>query len=441
MKKNRLWFLISFSERAKKSEASGGVLKQRLSVGVLNFFGDQRTHSSASIVQYNPRPSFPSLLATRAARLPFSLPELTVCLSLTMPNPALLAVTCYFILNLIVTITNKKLVAQSSCPHLLTASHAFSTFITTNLITSFQIQTSLGQQHTSSNFVNLSLRAHTILICFSLLYTINIAVSNLSLGLISLSLHQTIRATAPAITVLLCVTLLRRPLSSYSTSTYLSLIPTIAGVILATTSPNTDNHVPHGPRTSPEGILLTFLGAVLAVLKTILTNTLQQRAGRLSLNIPSITLIRYLSPYAVAQALVFALWTGEFQRLRNTIFLSNTGEGRISVIAAANVLAAALLNLTSFEANRRCGPLAMAIVANLKQVAVLMFDQHTEGDGWRVVGGALMTVIGGVWYAFSQKQNANRNGELERVMDRTVTADVERLGGGTQRETGVMSSR
>lgn len=353
-----------------------------------------------------------------------------------MLNPALLTVTGYFLLNLIVTMTNKQLVALTSCPYLLTASHAFCTFIAINVIALLQPHATHCQHKANSTFFDLSLRTHTILIGFSLLYTINIAISNLSLGLVNLSLHQTIRATAPAITVLLCITLQRRPLTSYSTSTYLSLIPTIVGAILATTSPNLNNHTAPDPKTSLAGITLTFVGAVLAVLKTILTNTLQARTGRLSVGLPPTTLIRYLSPYAVAQALLFALWTGEFQRLRtitNPLSITAATEGRISTTAAANTLAAAMLNLASFEANRRCGPLAMAVAANLKQVVIMLIGRHADGGGgWRVMAGAFMTIVGGVWYAFAQKHTQRQIMDEEGVMgrkNRSNSAHGEGAGG------------
>jgi len=334
-----------------------------------------------------------------------------------MVNLALLTLPCYFVLNLIVTMTNKQLVSLTSCPYLLTALHSSCTFLTTNVLERLQLHASHSRQHrTSHTFTNLSLRTHAILVCFSLLYTVNIGISNLSLEHISLSLHQTIRATAPAITVLVCLTLLGQPLTSYSRSTYLSLIPTIAGVILATTTPRPrpDIQTASSPKTTLAGITVTFLGAVLAVLKTILTNMLQQRTGRLSVGIPSTTLIRYLAPYSVALALLLALCTGEFQRLRTIMFSMSTTTaigGRISTITATNALGAALLNLASFEANRRCGPLAMAVAANLKQVLVLLFGWHADGDGWRVTAGAFMTIIGGVWYAFAQKQTNNRSVE------------------------------
>lgn len=357
--------------------------------------------------------------------------------SLIMLNPALLTIICYFLLSLMITVTNKQIVSETSCPYLLTASHSFCTLITTHFIASFSHHTDVGRGKgaivaSSTAVTNFSLRAHIILVCFSLLYTINIAISNLSLGLVSLSLHQTIRATAPAITVLLSFTLLNRSIRSYSSSTYLSLIPIIAGVIIATKSPRTGNAASREPATSSlNGILLTFLGAVLAVLKTILTNTLQQpepsaHTGRsaptmnLSLNLTPTALIRYTSTYAVGQALGLATWAGEFPRLVQIITDSTSPSttaasvnSRILTLTVANVLTAAMLNIASFEANRHCGPLAMAVVANLKQVVVLMFGRRDGADGGWVVVGALMTVVGGAWFAGAQRKGGKGEGGEE----------------------------
>jgi hypothetical protein len=77
------------------------------------------------------------------------------------------------------------------------------------------------------------------------------------------------------------------------------------------------------------------------------------------------------------------------------------------MLAICNAMAAAMLNIASFEANRRCGALSMAVAANLKQVFVLFVSSVTDGTetrmNWRVCVGSLMTVVGGMWYALASK--------------------------------------
>jgi drug/metabolite transporter (DMT)-like permease len=75
------------------------------------------------------------------------------------------------------------------------------------------------------------MRENLILVAFSSLYTINIAVSNLSLNLVTVPLHQVVRSTTPLFTILISVCLFGK---SYLFETYMSLVPVIIGVCLAT---------------------------------------------------------------------------------------------------------------------------------------------------------------------------------------------------------------
>jgi hypothetical protein len=353
-----------------------------------------------------------------------------------MSSAGLISISTYFLLNLIVTVTNKQLIFHNSSPFLLTASHAFTTFVATSIISRLTSAAtpshglSQAQQTTTSvEPLRLPLRTHLILVAFSLLYTVNIALSNLTLGLVSLPMHQTIRSTAPAITVLLTVIVFHTPLRYYPMAVYLSLVPTICGVVVATSSMSANVNVGHDKgrgSTTFGGVALTFLGAVLAVVKTMITHQLQKSSSwsssssggyRLQIGLPPMTLVRYLSPYAVVQALGFACWTGEVTHLLALGHATDPaarGLREIGVLAVVNMLSASALNIASFEANRRCGPLSMGVAGNLKQVFILVLASLAEGDGGgdgetgrgggvngRVVLGTLMTVVGGLWYAWA----------------------------------------
>jgi hypothetical protein len=160
---------------------------------------------------------------------------------------------------------------------------------------------------------------------------------------------------------------------------------------------------------------MTFLGAVLAVLKTVLTQQLQSTSGPLGLGFSSMALVRYIAPYAVVQALAFAWWTGEVGRLAAKMaVVSDPGPAGAAVaglrwsaggqVWVLNLLAASALNIASFDASRRCGALGMAVAGNLKQVVVLVLaarDVEYRRGNLDLVLGSLMTVAGGVWYAFA----------------------------------------
>jgi Triose-phosphate Transporter family len=321
---------------------------------------------------------------------------------------ALVSISVYFVLNLIVTITNRIIITQTSSPYLLTASHAAASYISTTALARCLSPQPSSVQRTPCTNAKLAV--------FSLLFTFNIALSNYTLGLVSLPVHQTIRATAPALTILFMVCLGLRNRHFYTNSTYLSLGPVIFGVILAT----------HGGRhdASFVGLLVTFLGAVSAVLKTIATHTLQTH-----LDIKSSELIRQTAPLALLWSLGMAYHYEETFRFTHLPKLKNLASGEpwtwltissLGGLMLVNALLAAGLNLASFEANRRCGPVSMGVAANLKQVVILLIPL-TSGKGPKpgpqVFVGGMMTVAGGMWYAFVQSAEISRSGQAIRIAE------------------------
>lgn len=109
-----------------------------------------------------------------------------------------------------------------------------------------------------------------MLITFSMLFTLNIAVSNVSLALVSVPLHQVMRSMCPIVTIWIYHEYYGQ---AYSTATYLSMIPLILGVALATAG---DYYC------TLSGFAFTLLGVILASMKTVATNQLM--TGKLALS-------------------------------------------------------------------------------------------------------------------------------------------------------------
>lgn len=101
----------------------------------------------------------------------------------------------------------------------------------------------------------LGRRENLALVAFSALFTANIAVSNLSLAMVSVPFYQTMRMLCPIFTILIYRTYYGR---TYSTMTYLSLLPLIIGAAMTTLGEMS---------FTDAGFLLTILGVVLAALK------------------------------------------------------------------------------------------------------------------------------------------------------------------------------
>lgn len=101
----------------------------------------------------------------------------------------------------------------------------------------------------------LGRRENLALVAFSALFTANIALSNLSLVTVSVPFYQTTRMLCPIFTIFIYRLWYAR---SYSTMTYMSLVPLIVGAAMTTAGEMT---------FTDAGFLLTILGVMLAAVK------------------------------------------------------------------------------------------------------------------------------------------------------------------------------
>ncbi|GAA94562.1 uncharacterized protein L969DRAFT_73900 [Mixia osmundae IAM 14324] len=282
-------------------------------------------------------------------------------------------IVMYFAFNLGLTLYNKFVLVKFPFPWTLTGVHALCGAI------GAQIAQSQGYFVQSK----LSSRENSVLVAFSVLYTVNIAVSNLSLHLVTVPFHQVVRAMTPLFTVILSATLLRK---RFPIRTYVSLIPVVAGVGFAT----------YGDYSfTAWGFILTLLGTVLAAMKTIVTNLIL--VGRLKLH--PLDLLLRMSPLAFVQCVFFSYWTGELARVRE-YGATQMDTGRAVALLINGVIAFGL-NVVSFTANKKTSALTMTVAANVKQVltivlAVQLFNLVITPAN---MFGICLTLFGGAWYA------------------------------------------
>ncbi|GAA6059291.1 hypothetical protein JCM10212_006684 [Sporobolomyces blumeae] len=279
----------------------------------------------------------------------------------------------YFAFNLGLTLFNKLVLQGFPFPWTLTAIQMLSG----------TIGTQVALQRGAFVQAKLTSKENGVMLLFSGLYTINIAVSNLSLHLVSVPFHQVVRAMTPLFTIALSIALYRK---RHSRQTYLSLLPVVLGVAFAT----------YGDYSfTPWGFFLTLLGTVLAALKTIITNRVQ--VGRLKLH-PLDLLVR-MSPLAFMQCVFFGWWSGELDRVR--VYGATEMTRQKAVALAINGAIAFGLNVVSFTANKKTSALTMTVAGNVKQaltivLAVIIF--HLRINFHNSLG-ILLTLFGGAWYA------------------------------------------
>lgn len=306
----------------------------------------------------------------------------------------------YFFFNLSLTIFNKVVLQGFPFPWTLTAIQMLSGTIGTQVLLSQNFFTQ----------ARLSTSEQLIMLAFSCLYTINIAVSNLSLQLVTVPFHQVVRAMTPLFTVIIGAVLFHK---RNSRDTYLALLPVVLGVALAT----------YGDYDfTAWGLILTLIGALLAALKTIVTNRIQ--VGRLKLH-PLDLLIR-MSPLAFMQCVLWGWYSGELDRVREYGATEMTQHKAIALII--NGAIAFGLNIVSFTANKKTSALTMTVAANVKQVLTIILAVAIFNVKLGILNGfgILATLVGGALYAKVEmgekaRSTAAKAAEAEMSQKRPLT--------------------
>ncbi|CAL3966825.1 unnamed protein product [Diplocarpon coronariae] len=282
----------------------------------------------------------------------------------------------YLLLNLSLTIHSKMLLGKFHYPFLLTAFHTGTTSVGCYIL--------MLRGYIKPTV--LSLQDNLVIVAFSILCTINIAISNVSLALVSVAFHQIVRSTAPVFTILIYKLFFGR---SYSLPTYLCCIPIIIGVSM----------VAYGEFDfTAWGFTLTTFGVILAALKTVISNRLM--TGTLSL--PPLELLLRISPLAAFQSLVYAMLTGEGSGFKQFVVDGSLTPGWTAALIS-NSCIAFVLNISSFSTNKVAGALTMTICGNLKQVltvllGIIIFNVEIgvfNGTGMiiAIVGGAIYSQV------------------------------------------------
>ncbi|KAK8146736.1 UAA transporter [Beauveria asiatica] len=290
----------------------------------------------------------------------------------------------YFLLSLLLTIYNKLVLGVFKFPWLLTFLH-----------TSISALGTYGMMHRGYfKLSRLGRRENLALAAFSALFTVNIALSNLSLAMVSVPFYQTMRMLCPIFTLLIFRAWYGR---TYSTLTYLSLVPLIVGAAMTTAGEM---------KFTDAGFLLTILGVIFAALKTIVTNRFMTG----SLALPPVEFLFRMSPMAAAQALAFAFATGEVDGFRQALANSEMSSFATFASLLGNGCLAFLLNISSFNTNKLAGALTMTVCGNLKQCLTVLlgiFIFNVDVDLLKGAGMAI-TMLGAAIYSKAELDNKKR---------------------------------
>lgn len=293
----------------------------------------------------------------------------------------------YFCANLLLTLHTKWLLSKTgfSFPWILSGLH----IAVSGIGAWITLEVGSGGNY---KFMKMNWSFMAKIALFSTLYSINIAMSNVSMKYVSLALHQVTRSGTPLITLLLEFIILGKTTSIWCVA---SLVPVVAGIILTVLGEM------KGFEFTGFGMFLTILGVVLSSLKGVMTNFMLVGGFKMH----PLELITLVAPLAASQCVLMSLVTGESSTIYNQ-YKSHPLDSLLLMGLLGNASLAFFLNWISFAVNKETSALAMTVAGNVKQavsigLAVIIFSTPlTLLNGIGIV----ITLLGGTWYRYKLKR-------------------------------------
>ncbi|TYZ58008.1 hypothetical protein PybrP1_003503 [[Pythium] brassicae (nom. inval.)] len=301
--------------------------------------------------------------------------------SYVAPQTVIFWLSMWFVQNIGVTFWNKKALNVIRLPVTLTFVH----MVCNTLGACLYIYVYRGIERKP-----LKPGQQSLMVYFSLIFVSNIITGNWSLGLVSITFNQVMRALVPGVVVGLSMLILGK---AYSRERKLCLIPVAWGVYLACTGDKTCTFL---------GLLITLAAVVFAGLKVVLSNKFL--SGDLKLH--PVDLILHQAPLSAVWCLGAMVMTGEWQVLA-------ANWERLPALSTWYLITGVisfLLNVTSFYANKVTSPVTLCVCGNMKQIFVITLSiviNHDVISTQKLVGICIVTV-GGAAYAYISNREMNR---------------------------------
>ncbi|KAK7849757.1 probable sugar phosphate/phosphate translocator At3g11320 [Quercus suber] len=224
----------------------------------------------------------------------------------------------------------------------------------------------------------------------SLIFCLSVVAGNVSLRYLPVSFTQAVGATTPFFTaVFACFMTSKRE----SWLTYLTLVPVVTGVIIATGGE---------PSFHLFGFIMCVGATAARALKSVLQGILlSSEAEKLN----SMNLLMYMAPVAVIFLLVAALVMEE-DVVGITIALARD-DVKILWYLIFNSALAYLVNLTNFLVTKHTSALTLQVLGNAKGAVAVVISILIFRNPVSVVGmlGYILTVIGVILYSEAKKRS------------------------------------
>jgi len=188
---------------------------------------------------------------------------------------------------------------------------------------------------------------------FSVIFSLNIAVGNVSLSHVSVNFNQVMRSLVPVVTICMGIIIGRK----FTCHRVLSVLPIVAGVAMAC----------YGDMSyTNAGFFYTVACVIISALKV--TAAGEMLTGTLKLH--PVDLLCHLAPLAMIQCISISFATGEVYAIlqRPELYLTDI---RPTIVVLLSGIFSFSLNITSLMANKLTSPLTLTIAGNVKQVMMI----------------------------------------------------------------------